>query len=133
MMKFAGFSSNENQSRLINAAISGTVFLNSDDLASPARQSLARMCLTNARINEIARSGVTFQPVEGNTGTNASDVFVRQDGSTWYVAIFNYTRSDVAKNLNLGRLGIPGTYTARDLGSGAISSVTGTNWTVNLG
>jgi len=42
MMKFAGFSSNENQSRLINAAISGTVFLNSDDLASPAGQSLAR-------------------------------------------------------------------------------------------
>jgi len=31
-----------------------TVFLNSDDLASPAGQSLARTCLTNARINEIA-------------------------------------------------------------------------------
>jgi len=34
MMKFAGVSANENQSRLINCAIAGTVFLNGDDLAS---------------------------------------------------------------------------------------------------
>src|SRR6266850_3047229 len=34
MMRFSGASANENQSRLINCAISGTVFLNSDDLAS---------------------------------------------------------------------------------------------------
>ncbi len=133
LMKFVGASANENQSRLINCAVAGTVFLNSDDLTSPAAQALVRTCLTNHEINEIARAGVSFQPVEGNTGTNAADVFVRQDGSTWYVAIFNYTRSDVAKNLNLGRLGLSGTYTATDLWSGTISSVTGTDWTVNLG
>jgi hypothetical protein len=39
----------------------------------------------------------------------------------------------MARALNLGRLGISGTYTATDLWSGTISSVTGTNWTVNLG
>jgi hypothetical protein len=133
MMKFATFSINENQSRLINAAISGTVFLNSDDLASAAGQSLARMCLTNARINEVARSGVTFRPVEGNTGTNASDVFIRQDGSTWYVAVFNYSSASANKALNLARLGISGTYTAWDLWSGSISSVSGATWNVSLG
>jgi hypothetical protein len=133
LMKFAGGSANENQSRLINCAVAGTVFLNSDDLTSLAAQALVRTCLTNHDINEIARAGVSFQPVEGNTGTNAADVFVRQDGSTWYVAIFNYTGSGMAKTLILGRLGISGTYTATDLWSGTISSVTGTNWTVNLG
>jgi hypothetical protein len=133
MMKFATFSANENQSRLINAAISGTVFLNSDDLASPAGQSLARMCLTNARINEVARSGITFRPVEGNTGTNASDVFIRQDGNTWYVAVFNYLSASANKTLNLARLGISETYTAWDLWSGATSTVSGTTWTVSLG
>src|SRR5712675_3163324 len=133
MMKFASFSANENQSRLINAAISGTVFLNSDDLASPAGQSLARMCLTNARINEIARSGVTFRPVEGNTGTNASEVFIRQDGNTWYVAIFNYSSATANKTLNLARLGISGTYTAWDLWSGATATLSGTTWNVSLG
>jgi hypothetical protein len=133
MMKFASFSANENQSRLINAAISGTVFLNSDDLASPVGQNLARMCLTNARINEIARSGVTFRPVEGNTGTNASDVFSLQDGSTWYVAVFNYSSASANKTVNLARLGISGTYTAWDLWSGATSTVNGTIWNVSLG
>jgi alpha-galactosidase len=133
MMKFATFTSNENQSRVINAAISGTVFVNSDDLASPAGQSFARTCLTNARINEIARSGVTFRPIEGNTGTNASDVFIRQDGSTWYVAVFNYSSASANKTLNLTRLGFSGTYTAWDLWSGATSTVSGATWNVSLG
>ena len=44
MMKFAGGTVNENQSRLINSAVAGTVFLNSDDLASTAGQDLARTC-----------------------------------------------------------------------------------------
>jgi alpha-galactosidase len=132
MMRFSGSSANENQSRLINCAISGTIFLNSDDLASAVGQNLAQACLTNANINEVARSGVTFRPVEGNTGTNAPDVFVRQDGSTWYVAVFNYTSSATVKALALARAGIAGTYTAMDLWSGALSSVGGTTWLVNL-
>lgn len=133
MMKFATFSANENQSRLINAAITGTVFLNSDDLASSTGQSLARACLTNARINEVARSDVTFRPVEGNTGTNSSDVFIRQDSNTWYVALFNFSSAAAIKTLNLARLGISGTYTAWDLWTGTTSSVSGTTWNVSLG
>ncbi len=133
MMKFSGATPNENQSRLINCAIAGTVFLNSDDLASAGGQSLAISCLTNPNINQVARAGLSFRPVEGNTRTNATDVFVRQDGSNWYVAAFNYNASSVTKNLNLSRLGISGTYTAKDLWDGTFSSIAGTNWTVNLG
>ena len=80
-----------------------------------------------------AFAGVSFRPVEGNTGTNATDVFVRQDGSAGYVAAFNYNASSVTKNLNLSRLGISGTYTAKDLWDRTFSSITGTNWNVNLG
>jgi Immunoglobulin I-set domain/Alpha galactosidase C-terminal beta sandwich domain len=133
MMKFAGFSANENQSRLINGAVAGTVFLNSDDLASSTGQTLAQNCLSRARIDEVARSGVSFHPVEGNTGTNASSVFVRQDGTTWYVAVFNYTSSSVNQSLDLARLGISGSFTAQDLWSGSLYPVNGTNWTVSLG
>ena len=133
LMKFSGATANENQSRLINCAISGTVFLNSDDLAPTSGQNLARTCLTNASINEVARAGVSFRPVESNTGTNAAAVFVRQDGSARYIAAFNYTASGAAKNLNLSRLGLLGTYTAKDLWAGTFSSVTGANWNVNLG
>jgi hypothetical protein len=133
MMKFSGGTANENQSRLINCAVAGTVFLNSDDLASTAGQNLARTCLTNANINEVARAGVSFRPVEGNTGTNAAEIFVRQDRSTWYAAIFNYTTNNVLKSLNLARLGISGSYTAMDLWNGTLSTVSGANWNVNLG
>src|SRR6266404_570165 len=133
MMKFSGGTANENQSRLINCAVAGTVFLNSDDLASATGQGLARTYLTNANINEVARAGVSFRPVEGNTGTNAADIFVRQDGSTWYVAVFNYTASTANKSVYLARLGISGTYTAMDLWNGPFSTVSGENWSVNLG
>lgn len=134
LMKFAGATANENQSRLINCAISGTVFLNSDDLASPAGQSLAQNNLTRAGINEVARAGISFRPVEGNTGADASDVFVRQDGGTWYVAVFNYSAFGTIKNLNLARLGITeAPYTAVDLWSGSVSSVNGPTWNVSLG
>jgi len=30
--------------------------------------------------------------LEGNTGSSAVNTFVRQDGTTWYVAAFNYFR-----------------------------------------
>ncbi|HXU79027.1 MAG TPA: immunoglobulin domain-containing protein, partial [Methylomirabilota bacterium] len=133
MMKFSGGTANENQSRLINAAVAGTLFLNSDDLASAGGQNLARTCLTNANINEVARAGASFRPVEGNTGTNAAEVFVRPDGNTWYVAVFNYSALPASRSLNLARLGISGTFTAMDLWSGALSGVSGTTWTVNLG
>jgi alpha-galactosidase len=133
MMKFSGGTANENQSRLINCAIAGTVFLNSDDLESTMGENLAQTCLTNEAIDEVARAGVSFLPVEGNTGTNAADTFIRQDGGTWYVAVFNYTASSANKSLNLARLGISGTYTAEDLWSRALSTVSGTTWNVNLG
>lgn len=132
IMKFAGGTTDENQSRLINCAISGTIFLNSDDLASTTGQALAQTCLTNAAIDEIARSGVSFRPVEGNTGTNAADIFTRQNGSNWYLAVFNYSSLATNKTVNLARAGISGTYMAEDLWSGAASLVSGTNWTVSL-
>jgi predicted CxxxxCH...CXXCH cytochrome family protein len=133
IMKFAGGTANENQSRLISCAISGTVFLNGDDLASSTGQSLAQTCLTNPRIDEVARGGLAFRPIENNTGTNSTDTFVCQNGSTWYVAVFNYTASSTIKTLTLSRLGISGSYTAWDLWSGSTSSVSGSTWNVSLG
>jgi len=132
IMKFAGVTANENLSRLISCAASGTVFLNGDDLAAPAGQHLALTYLTNPDICEVARTGTGFRPVEGNTGTNATDVFVRKDDNSWYVAVFNYTSSSAIKTLSLSRLGITGSYLAQDLWSGAMSAVSGTTWHVGL-
>ena len=123
VMKFAGATTNENQSRLIGCAIAGTVFLNSDDLASATGQTLAMTCLTNAGINAVARLGQSFRPIEGNTGTNACNQFVEQNGST-YIAVFNYTASATNETVTLSRAGISaGNYFASDLWSGALTNV----------
>jgi hypothetical protein len=131
-MKFSGATTNENQSRLISCAVSGTVFLDSDDLTSTTAQALAETCLTNARINAVAQAGRSFTPVEGNTGNNAATLFVRQDGATWCVAVFNYSSNAITTNINLARAGIAGTYVPVDLWSGAISTITNSTLNVNL-
>jgi hypothetical protein len=126
LMQFAGATANENQSRLISGAVSGTLFLNSDDLTSSTGQRLALNCLTNAAINAVARIGQTFRPVEGNTGTSATDVLVMQNGTNWYLAVFNYSSAVTNKTVDFTRAGIPlGTCGALDLWSGALSAANG--------
>jgi alpha-galactosidase len=121
-MKFSstGVTADENQARLINCAIAGTVFLNSDQLGtSSTADTLAITNLTKAAINAVARSGVSFRPVEGNTGTNACNIFTGQIGATWYFAVLNYTSKKATYTVNFSRAGIPpGSYTVTDLYSG---------------
>ncbi len=127
IMVFNGYdaTTNENQSRLISGAITGT-FLDGDDLTSAAGQLAADFCLTHNAINAVARAGQSFTPVEGNTGTGAANVFVRQNGSTWNLAVLNYTANATNETVSLSRAGLPsGSYVATDLWSGNLTNVTG--------
>lgn len=118
-----GATTNENQSRLISGAVTG-IFLDGDDLTTTNGQLAAQTCLTNAAINAVARVGQTFTPVEGNTGTSAANIFVRQDGSTWYIAVFNYAVGATVITVDLTRAGLPvGNYRALNLWNGATTSV----------
>jgi autotransporter-associated beta strand protein len=125
LMVFAnGADTNEAQSRLISGAVTG-VMLNGDDLTTTNGQNGAQPFLTNAAIDSVARVGQTFMPVEGNTGNSAVNIFVRQDGATWHVAVFNYTASTANQTVNLTRVGLPpGNYIATDLWDGTTSAVT---------
>jgi hypothetical protein len=133
MMVFEGYTADDNLTRLLSAVISGTVFLDGDDLTAPTGQALARAYLTVPGINRVAQLGRTFRPVEGNTGTDPSDVFILQDGMTAYLAVFNFGSTAQAKVVDLARAGLAGTttYAATDVWSGSRSEVTGT-LTVNL-
>ncbi len=118
-----GLNSNEDQSRLINCAITG-VFLNGSILTNSASIALAQTYLTNAAIDAVARVGQSFTPVEGNTGTTAANIFVRQDGITWCIAVFNYTSSATNETVNLSRAGLPpGDFTATNLWDGTVTTV----------
>jgi hypothetical protein len=118
-----GPNGNEDQSRLINCAITG-VFLNGSILTNSASIAVAQSYLTNAAIDAVARAGQTFAPVEGNTGSTAGNIFVRQDGITWCVAVFNYTSSFTNETVNLSRAGLPpGIFVATNLWDGTVTTV----------
>jgi hypothetical protein len=132
IMVFAnGADLNENQSRVIGGAVTG-LFLNGDSLTNAASISTARTCLTNAALDDVARAGLPFWPVEGNTGNTAADIFVRQDGSAWYLAVFNYSSSPTNRTIDLGRAGIGGTFSPLDLWSGTVLPLTNSFLTIQL-
>jgi autotransporter-associated beta strand protein len=127
VMVFNGYgaTTNENQSRLISGAVTG-LFLDGDALTNSSAQSNVQQLLTNQAINNVARVGQTFTPVEGNTGTSAVNIFVRQNGATWCIAVFNYTSKTTNETVNLSRAGLPsGSYNATNLWDGTATVVTG--------
>jgi hypothetical protein len=128
MMVFEGYTADDNLTRLLSTVISGTVFLDGDDLTESTGQALARAYLTLPRINAVAELGQTFRPVEGNTGTAPSDVFVLPHGATTYLAVFNFGATAQTRVVDLARAGLSGTagYTATDLWSGTALPVAGT-------
>ncbi|MDB6017897.1 MAG: hypothetical protein JWR19_2386 [Pedosphaera sp.] len=110
------------------AAISGGLFLDSNNLIDNSQLSMATNLLWSSSINAIARKGKAFRAVDGNTGTNPSSAFVLNDNGTNYVALFNYTTGSATVSVNLARAGLSGTksYTVKDLWTGSTTSATGT-------
>lgn len=126
-----GPNTNEAQSRVINGSVTG-LFLNGSILTNAASVGLAQMCLTNAAINNVARIGQTFRPVDGATGTNAAHILVRQDGPYWNLAVFNYTTGSTNETVNLGSAGLPAAnYLATNLWDGT-SLLVSNSFTVSL-
>ncbi|GGA30193.1 carbohydrate-binding protein [Paenibacillus physcomitrellae] len=121
------------RSRVNAAAISGTVYLDSDDVHDATAREYMEALLTNPAVNEVALKGKAFRPVEGNTGTNAADTFVLEDGGVFYLATFNYSGTDVNRTIDLERSGLQGSasYKLTDLWTGESSTVNGT-FDVNL-
>lgn len=119
-----GANTNEAQSRLICGAVTG-MMLNGDDLTVTAGQAAAKTYLTNSAIDNVARVGQTFTPVEGNAGSSAASTFVRQDGATWCLAVFNYTSNPTVRTVNFNRAGLPpGTYSIVNLWEGTVVAAT---------
>lgn len=106
------------------AAISGGLFLDSNNLMDNSQLGLATNLLWSSSINAIARKGKAFRAVDGDTGTNASTAFALNDNGTNYIAVFNYTTGNQGISVNLTRAGLSGTrqYTVKDLWTGSTTS-----------
>lgn len=121
-----GADTNEAQSRLISGTVTG-LMLNGDDLTTASGRSAAQTYLANAAVDAVAQAGRTFTPVEGNTGNSAVSTFVRRDGTSWCLAVFNYSSSPENRSVNLSRAGLPaGNYLATNLWDGTVSTVSTT-------
>ena len=97
---------NEARSRFLSAVISGGMILDSSAfLDDQTARGLAPKVYTNPRINALAATGRAFRPVEGNTGDQAADVFVREDHGTYYLAVFNFNGdAGISKQIPLERV-----------------------------
>lgn len=102
---FGNSSMGENRARLISGVINGTLITGDDFSVSGQWTGRAKELLQNEEILDIARNGVAFRPVEGDTEQGASEVFVNKIDDNYYVAVINYG-AEKDYNLSLDRLGI---------------------------
>jgi hypothetical protein len=120
---------NEGLTRYISSAIAGTMMIDSDDFRIKEARERAIEILTNEEINAVAKKGVSFRPVEGNTKDRACDTFVRhdEDENATYLAVFNYSRADKKEmTIDLARIGLDPykEYTMYDLWSKTTEEIT---------
>lgn len=109
------YSEGENRMRVTSGAITGT-FIIGDNLSLtgsiPGKEETrrkAKAVLTCAGINEIARHGRSFRPVEGGQGSGkfrAERLFTARFGQECYLAAFNYADTEAAFDVALERLGL---------------------------
>jgi IPT/TIG domain/Carbohydrate binding module (family 35)/Alpha galactosidase C-terminal beta sandwich domain len=121
------FTANENKSRVTSGAVAGFM-LNGDDVTDAGSPPLVQKWLTNPSISGLPALGLNFRPVEGNTGATPVNVLVAQQGSVYYIAVFNYDiNNPLSTTVDLGRAGLNSStaYAVTDLWTGATSSATG--------
>jgi hypothetical protein len=98
------------------------MLIDSDDFTSVDSQTRAIALLTNPRINELARSGQAFRPVETDGSDHAADVFTctMPDGQQ-YLAVFNFdAQKGVNRTMPAEKIGllVNNTYKLMDLWTG---------------
>jgi alpha-galactosidase len=126
-MVFDGYSEGENRARATSAVVTG-LMLAGDDFSAGGSQTgkqRALQFLTNGDINTLARARKSFRPVEGDTGRSAANLFVWEGDKYFYLAAFNYSRTNDDFSVDLPRIGLKakGPLEVKELWSGATSRV----------
>ncbi|RYX83833.1 alpha-galactosidase [bacterium] len=124
----------EARTRFNSAVIAGTMLLDSDDLTKPENQQRALKILTNSDVNALAKQGHAFRPVEVDTGSHSTNIFVAREGRDYWVAAFNFDGKQSKQiKLDLARIGLKpnSTYHAQDLWGHSAESVK-QSWDISL-
>jgi len=94
-----------NRARLTSALVTGTLITGDDYSVPGAWHATARELLQRRDLLEVAQEGHAFIPVEGNTGDQPGNFFVRK-GQRTYLAIVNYGDQPLAYTLLADRWGL---------------------------
>ena len=132
MIIFDSVSEGENRARLASAVVNGTVITADDFSEEGPWTEKAKNFLQNQRVLDVARAGVAFIPVEGDTDRSASELFVQEINGKFYVAAFNYG-DEKSFDVSLDRLNIVGeSFCVKELFSGNRYALDSGNLTFNL-
>lgn len=95
-----------NRARMLSALVTGT-WVSGDDFSMDGQWTArVKKYYQNAELIKLVKNGKAFKPLDGNTGTGASEIFTQQVGDTFYVAAFNYGKDAKTFSISSQRLGI---------------------------
>ncbi|MCQ6957115.1 alpha-galactosidase [Mucilaginibacter aquariorum] len=95
-----------NRARMLSALVTGT-WLSGDDFAVNGQWTArVKKYYQDAELLKLVKNGKAFRPVEGNTGTGASEIFTQKIGDSFYMAVVNYGKDSKAFDISAQRLGI---------------------------
>ncbi|MES2265649.1 MAG: alpha-galactosidase [Bacteroidota bacterium] len=95
-----------NRARLLSALVTGT-WISGDDLSKHGQWTeRIKTYYQNPELLKLVKDGKSFRPVEGNTGTGSSEIFTKQIGDSFYLAVFNYSKEAKEFDISGKRLGV---------------------------
>jgi alpha-galactosidase len=97
-----------NRARLASALITGTLITGDDYSANGKWRATAQNLLQNKDLLRVAGKGKSFRPVEGNTGNQAGELFIRITKDQACLAIINYGKDPKKYSIDLDRAGLDG-------------------------
>ncbi|MGQ8336224.1 T9SS type A sorting domain-containing protein [Sunxiuqinia sp. A32] len=129
---FGNSSVGENRARLASGLING-MLINGDDFSTLGQWTdRAKSLLQNEEILDVARDGVAFRPVDGDSENGASEIFTKESENGYDVIIVNYGTAKTF-DLNFDRLGIEGAdYGIKELFTGQQITYDGTSFSVDV-
>jgi len=113
---FGNVSDGQNKARLLSSIVTGTIISGDDYSVSGPWVAKSQNYLQNMLVMNAARKELKWRPVDGNSGNNAGRLFYAKDGSTTYLAVFNYQNTSAQITIDAARIGLTaGTYNVQEL------------------
>lgn len=97
-----------NRARFLSALVAGPIILGDDFSKEGPWHVRAQQLVQHTEILKIVKDGKAFRPVEGNTGSFANNLFVKETDASIYLAVFNFEEKPNHIKVDMERLGLDG-------------------------